>query len=96
MKEGDEGAQKRLWGFAKHWAPTERQVGNKIYQPSAEDLAFREALDAFCDWEEKHGKDTHQGELLTPPAGVTRHRPTPETDATSQGETDPEEDDVPW
>lgn len=95
MKEGDEGAQKRLWGFAKHWAPTERQVGNKIYQPSAEDLAFREALDAFCDWEEKHGKDTHQAEpeLLPRPAGVTRHQ-NPQVPAELPDH--PEEDDVPW
>lgn len=62
MKEGDEGAQKRLWGFAKHWAPAARQVGNRTYEPSAEDLKFREALDAFCEWEEKHGKDTAAGE----------------------------------
>lgn len=64
MKEGDEAAQKRLWGFAKHWAPSERQVGIKVYPISQEDQNFREALNSFCEWEQKHGKDTQEGELL--------------------------------
>lgn len=58
MKNGDQHAQKRLWGFAKHWTPTERQGTNgKVWPISEEDKLFREALDAFCEWEEKHGKD---------------------------------------
>jgi hypothetical protein len=58
MKAGDEEAQKRLWGFAKHWMPEERTVGNRTYQPTEADYVFREALDEFVEWEEKHGKDT--------------------------------------
>jgi hypothetical protein len=58
MKAGDEAAQKRLWGFARNWKPEPRTVGDRTYPVSQADLVFREALDAFCDWEEKHGKDT--------------------------------------
>jgi hypothetical protein len=58
MKTGDEAAQKRLWGFARNWKPEPRTVGDRTYPVSQADIVFREALDAFCDWEEKHSKDT--------------------------------------
>jgi hypothetical protein len=57
-KAGDEGAQKRLWGFANHYEPTAREHNGKVYQPSEADKVFRQALDAFLEWEGKHGKDT--------------------------------------
>lgn len=57
MKGGDEAAQKRLWGFAKHWQPAPHDYNGKTYQPSKQELLFREALDAFCDWHDKHGQD---------------------------------------
>lgn len=71
-KAGDEAAQKRLWGFANNWAPEARTVNGKTYQPSAQDHLFREALDDFLDWHEKHGKDTEpqQKTLQDPPTGA--------------------------
>lgn len=67
MKTGDQAAQKRLWGFAKHWNPEPREFRGKVYPVSDADRAFREALDSFCEWEEKHGKDTeHQQGKDTP------------------------------
>lgn len=58
MKNGDQSAQKRLWGFAKHWNPEPRTVGNRTYPVSPEEFAFREALDEFCEWHDKHGSDS--------------------------------------
>jgi len=58
MKDGDTEAQKRLWGFANHFNPQPREYNGKVYQPSEADHAFREALDAFVEWEARHGKDT--------------------------------------
>jgi len=68
MKAGDDLAQKRLWGLAKHWEPTPFKTnGGKVIPISDSDKLFREALDAFVEWEEKHGKDTHgQPELEGP------------------------------
>lgn len=60
MKEGDETAQHRLWGFANKWAPAPREANGRTYQPSEADKVFREALDDFIEWERKHGKDTEQ------------------------------------
>lgn len=60
MKEGDQEAQKRLWGFARHWQPEPRTVGNTTYPVSAADTLFREALDAFVEWEKLHGQDNQQ------------------------------------
>lgn len=95
MKEGDEAAQKRLWGFASHWQPEARTVGNKTYEPSKEDHLFREALDSFVEWEQKHGKDREQEPELAPrPAGVTRHQE--ERRPHERDNPDPEEDDVPF
>lgn len=74
MKTGDEEAQKRLWGLAKQWAPGPREYNGKVYQPSQGDLVAREALDAFIEWEEKHGKDT-VGHPLSPTS-----EPEPEDD----------------
>lgn len=54
MKGGDDNAQKRLWGFAKHWDAAPREYNGKTYPPSAADIKFREALDQFCDWHELH------------------------------------------
>lgn len=54
LKEGDEEAGKRLWGFAHHYEPK----GWNNRPPSNADLVFREALDAFCDWHEDHGQDS--------------------------------------
>lgn len=58
MKSGDEEAGKRLWGFARNWTPEPREYNGRTYPVTEADKAFREALDAFCDWEDKHGKDT--------------------------------------
>lgn len=71
-KGGDTQAQARLWGFANNWNPEPRTVGNKIYQPTAQDHLFREALDAFLDWHEKHGSDTEpeQKTIQDPPTGA--------------------------
>jgi hypothetical protein len=57
-KAGDDGAGKRLWGFANHYEPTAREHNGKVYQPTEADKVFRTALDAFLEWEGKHGKDT--------------------------------------
>lgn len=66
MKAGDDAAQKRLWGFAKHWEPQPfKSDSGKTYPITDADKLFREALDAFVEWEEKHGKDTAQPELPT-------------------------------
>jgi hypothetical protein len=82
-KAGDKDAQSRLWGFANHWNPEPRTVGNKTYQPTAADHKFREALDAFLDWHEKHENDTD-------PDAKTLKDPEP-------GDPNPEEeDDVPF
>lgn len=81
-KAGDTQAQARLWGFANNWAPEARTVGNKTYQPSAQDHLFREALDAFLDWHEKHGKDTE------PETKALQDPPT--------GEVPEEDDDLPF
>lgn len=79
MKNGDEIAQKRLWGFAMHYQPEARTVGNKTYQPSAADHLFREALDAFCDWDKKNGRDTNadaaESHIGTGAAGASEHEP---------------------
>ncbi len=56
MKGGAKEAQDRLFGFANRWKPEARTVGDKTYQPSAADLKFREALDAFIRWEIEHSK----------------------------------------
>lgn len=59
LKEGDEEAGRRLWGFAHHYE-AKPWTGNdgQIRQPSNADLVFRDALDAFCDWHSQHGEDT--------------------------------------
>jgi phage recombination protein Bet len=54
MKAGNDEAQKRLWGFAKHWDAVPREFNGKTYPPSAADIKFREALDQFCDWHDKN------------------------------------------
>lgn len=71
-KAGDEAAQKRLWGFANNWAPEARTVNGKTYQPTAQDHLFREALDAFLDWHERHGNDTEPEHktIQDPPTGA--------------------------
>ena len=77
MKSGDEDASKRLWGFAKQWDPQPRTVGDKTYPVTEAERTFREALDAFLAWEEKHGRDTKgtpvspkpEKEFLEKPAG---------------------------
>jgi len=65
MKDGDQAAQKRLWGFAKHWQPEPREYKGKTYPVSKEETLFREALDSFVEWEEKHKQDPQQP--LLPP-----------------------------
>jgi hypothetical protein len=54
-------ARQRLFGFVNHYEPKgwEKRDGTKM-PASAADLKFREALDAFADWFEKH----HEGEKL--------------------------------
>lgn len=72
IKEGNQEAQRRLWGFANKWAPAPREANGRTYQPSEADKVFREALDAFLEWEQKHGKDTDAGPDQQPedvPAG---------------------------
>lgn len=76
MKSGSEEASKRLWGFAKNWNPEPRQVGDKTYPVTDSERVFREALDAFVAWEEKHGKDT-KGQPQTAPK-VKEEPPTEE------------------
>ena len=56
-KDGNEDARKRLYGFANNWKPEPRTVGGKTYQPSAADLKFREALDAFLEHQEQKGNE---------------------------------------
>lgn len=59
MKEGDNEAQRRLWGFVHNYDPKPWTGSDgKERQPSQADKVFREALDAFADWHEKNGKDT--------------------------------------
>lgn len=82
MKSGEEAAGKRLWGFAKNWTPEPHEFKGKLYQPSDKELVFREALDAFCDWEEKHGRDT-KGQPEAP-----QSEPEPPTT--------PEEEEIPF
>jgi len=69
MKEGDEACQKRLWGMARNWAPAPREHNGTTYQPTQSDFTFREALDAFLEWEEKHGQDTQAEAQPELPAG---------------------------
>jgi len=71
-KAGDEEAQKRLWGFANNWMPEAREYNGKTYQPTKADYQFRDALDAFLEWHEKHGKDTEvqSKTLQDPPTGA--------------------------
>lgn len=83
LKEGNEEAGKRLWGFANHYEPK----GWNDRPPSNADIVFREALDAFLEWHEKHGEDTKgQPEPEPEPEGPRGHDYSPE----------PEEDDVPF
>lgn len=53
-----EAARKRLFGFANNWKPEPREWNGRIIQPTEADKVFREALDAFLEWHEKHGNDT--------------------------------------
>jgi hypothetical protein len=50
-------AGKRLFGFAHHYKPEPRTVGNKTYQPSEADHLFREALTAFLEWDAANGPE---------------------------------------
>ena len=57
-KDGDQDAQKRLFGFANNWNPEPRpRDGGGTWPVTQEEINFREALDAFLDWEEKHHGD---------------------------------------
>lgn len=51
MKQGDEEAQRRLWGFANNYE-AKGWIGNdgKPRPPSKTDITFREALDQFLGW----------------------------------------------
>lgn len=102
MKEGDQQAQSRLWGFANHYEPKgwTKKDGTQM-PPNKHDKAFREALDAFVEWHEKYGKDTVQP---SDPRGLERRMESgPIGDAArdacdrdiGQAEAD-EEDDVPF
>jgi len=59
MKEGDQEAGRRLFGFVNHYDP-KPWIGRdgKERPPSDVDTAFRLALDAFAEWHEKNGLDT--------------------------------------
>lgn len=70
MKTGDDQAQKRLWGFAKHWNPEPREYGGRVYPVSQADKVFRQALDDFCEWHDKHGKDTENPDSRESHAGT--------------------------
>lgn len=52
--EESQAARQRLFGFVHHWEPTgwDKRDGTHV-PPSAADLKFREALDAFADWFER-------------------------------------------
>ena len=54
-------ARQRLYGFLNHFEPKgwEKRDGSKM-PPSQADINFREALDAFGEWFEKH----HSGEKI--------------------------------
>lgn len=69
LKEGDEAAGRRLWGFVNHYE-AKSWVGNDGQErpPSNADLVFRDALDAFAEWHEKNGKDTVPNEAQPEPA----------------------------
>lgn len=86
LKEGDEEAGRRLWGFVSHYEPkpwTGRDGQQR--QPSNADLVFREALDAFKEWHDRHGKDKAEAEIQS------------EAEAEQQDfEQQQEEDDVPF
>lgn len=58
----DEEAARRLFGFMTHFEakPWTSKTGKQM-PPSESDIKFREALDAFAEWHEKH-KDDSQGE----------------------------------
>ena len=58
-KEGDQEAGRRLFGFVGHFE-AKAWIGRDGQErpPSQTDIQFREALDAFNEWHEKHGKDT--------------------------------------
>lgn len=50
-----EAARQRLWGFVHNYDPKPREFNGKVYQPTAADFKFREALDAFAEyWEREH------------------------------------------
>lgn len=68
-KAGNDDDRKRLFGFARNWKPAAREFQGKTYQPTEADLVFRDALDAFMVWEEKHGKDTDPEERQNTTAG---------------------------
>lgn len=56
--EEAQAARQRLFGFVHNYQPTgwEKRSGEKM-PPSAADLKFREALDAFNDWFERNHPD---------------------------------------
>lgn len=51
-------ARQRLWGFVSHYEPKgwTKKDGTQM-SPSSIDIQFREKLDAFADWFEKHHPD---------------------------------------
>jgi hypothetical protein len=57
VRHEDEDARKRLWGFVEHYKPEAREFKGKVYQPTAADHKFREALDAFGDYFKKQHPD---------------------------------------
>jgi ribosomal protein S27AE len=60
-KAGNNDMQKRLWGFANHWQPEARTAGDRTYPVTEADKLFREGLDAFLEWHEKHNKENPFG-----------------------------------
>jgi hypothetical protein len=84
-KTGTEAACKRLWGFVNHFEPKPWTGRDGVQRPASDvDVEFREALDAFADWHDKHGEDTE-------PSGAAAARAEAE-----DGQRDPSDDDVPF
>ena len=65
LKEDHDGEiAKRLFGLANRWKAEQRVYRDKTYPPTAADYQFREALDAFLEWHDKHKEDRQaQAEL---------------------------------
>jgi hypothetical protein len=68
MKSGNEASGKRLWGFVSHYEAKPWVGNDKVARPASDvDKAFRAALDAFADWDDRHGNNTDPTDPLSDP-----------------------------